>query len=227
MSEQGRQRVFSPLESAGGTTTIKDAVVSRIAGMAAEEVDGVRPGGAAARRAGGLLERTRVSSGTTPGVSVEVGQTEVAVDLKLGVRYGADLRELTGKVRERVVNRIENLVGLAVTEVNVTITDIVFPDQEGPELRGKSAGYEREQDQGGPDSVPSGPPGTRERGVKRVEPRSRTHTEAESGPVPEEEVRVKDTPLSPDESAEYDVVEDEVEKRPEGRRGRRGDGRGN
>lgn len=127
MSEQGGQEVFSPLESAGGTTTIGDAVVSQIAGMAVGEVEGVRTGGSATRS---MLGRARDSSGKTHGVSVEVGKTGTAVDLKVSVEYGADLLELTAKARERVVNRVENLVGLAVTEVNVTVTDIIFPDRD-------------------------------------------------------------------------------------------------
>ena len=35
MTEQGRQRIDSPLHSERGTTTINDGVVSRIAGVAA------------------------------------------------------------------------------------------------------------------------------------------------------------------------------------------------
>ena len=127
MSEQGSREVFSPLESIGGTTTIGDAVVSQIAGMAVGEVEGVRPGGSATRS---MLGRARDSSEKTRGVSVEIGKTGTAVDLKIGVEYGADLLELTDKVRERIVNRVENLVGLAVTEVNVTVTDIIFPDRD-------------------------------------------------------------------------------------------------
>ncbi len=230
MSAQDGQKGSSPLESAGGTTTIKDAVVSRIIGIAVGEVDGVRLGGTTARRADGFLEKARVSPGGTPGVSVQVGKTEVAVDLSVGVRYGMDLVELLGRVREKVVNRIENLVGLSVKEVNVTVTDIVFTDREGggdgtePEtgyVMSRSGPADEGPGEDEPDVVPSGPPGTREGGVKRVEPRSRTHAEAESGPVPEEEVRVSDTPLGTDETAEYDVVEDDVAKKPGGHRDER------
>ena len=238
MSERGGREVFSPLESAGGKTTIAEAVVSQIASIAVGEVEDVHPGGSAARRAGGMVGRTKNSLGKgsseksslekSRGVSVEVGQTEVAVDLKMGLEYGADFPGKIRQVREKVVNRIENLVGLAVTEVNTTITNVILPDQEEqgrsggareeePGSRPTSTGSAGEKDEAEPDGVPDGPPGTRERGVTRVEPSSRTHTESKSGPVPEEEVRVEDVPVRKDETAELDVVEGEVKKRKSGR----------
>ena len=49
MSEQGtcdeRQRQESPLKTERGSTTIQDGDVSKVAGIAAQEVDGVRMGG--------------------------------------------------------------------------------------------------------------------------------------------------------------------------------------
>ena len=49
MSEQTtddeRQQQRSPLKTERGTTTIQDGVVSKVAGIAAQEVDGVRMGG--------------------------------------------------------------------------------------------------------------------------------------------------------------------------------------
>lgn len=232
MSEQDERRVYSPLESEGGTTTISDAVVSRIVSMAAEEVEGVRPGGGASRGVSRVIGRAPGSSGTAPGVSVQVGKTEVAVDLRLGIRHGADLPDLTRQVREKVVNRVENLVGLAVKEVNVTVTDIVFPDQEergGPRKSTAASGVsgaaaDTRQEKAETETVPSGPSGTREGGVTRVEPSSRTHSEAESGPVPAEEVRVEDTPVERGETAEYDVTKERVKKRPVVDRSGREDG---
>jgi uncharacterized alkaline shock family protein YloU len=33
-------------------------------------------------------------------------------------------------VRRNIINRVENLVGLRVTEVNITVNDVFFPEQE-------------------------------------------------------------------------------------------------
>ncbi len=129
MSEQ-RQESRSPLLSERGVTRISDTVVSQIAGMAAGEVPGVHMGGGASRAAGGFVDRVTGSSGQKRGISVEVGRTEVAMDLTMGMDYGRDIRETTGEARRRIVDQVETMTGLSVTELNVVIGDIVFPDDE-------------------------------------------------------------------------------------------------
>ena len=130
MSEQ-RQQPRSPLLSERGVTRISDTVVTQIAGMAAGEVPGVHMGGSASRTAGGFVDRLTGSSGQKRGVSVEVGRTEVAMDLTMGIDYGRNIREAAGEVRRRIVDQVETMTGLSVTELNVVIGDIVFPEDEG------------------------------------------------------------------------------------------------
>ena len=48
-----RQHQESPLKTERGTTTIQDGVVSKVAGIAAQEVDGIRMGGGGASQAVG------------------------------------------------------------------------------------------------------------------------------------------------------------------------------
>ncbi len=147
MSERERQRHRSPLESRRGTTTVKDGVVSKIAGMAAGEVEGIRMGGSTSRAAGGILENVTSSQGLSRGVSVEVGKVETAIDLTVAVEYGRDIVQLTEQVRNRVAERVETLTGLRVTELNVTIDDIVFPNRkEGGEGRGRPQSGTRGED---------------------------------------------------------------------------------
>ena len=51
------------------------------------------------------------------GVSVEVGEEEAAVDLTMTVDYGQSIPRVTEAARSNVINRVENLTGLRVTEV--------------------------------------------------------------------------------------------------------------
>ncbi|HZC18797.1 MAG TPA: Asp23/Gls24 family envelope stress response protein [Rubrobacteraceae bacterium] len=143
----GLQRLDSPLESERGSTTIGDSVVSRIAGIAVGEVEGVRMGGSASRAAGGILESVTGSASQRRGVSVEVGRVEAAIDLTMGVEYGRNILELVGRVRDRITQRVESLTGLQITELNVTVSDIIFPDEKGD---GRETRRERER--GGSDS---------------------------------------------------------------------------
>ncbi len=143
MSEQStrdeRQHQESPLKSERGSTTIQDGVVSKVAGIAAQEVDGVRMGGSTSQTADSLLGSiTGGSSGgsASRGVSVEVGEVEAAVDLAMTVEYGRSIHQIAEAVRNNVIRRVENLVGLRVTEVNISVTDIFFPQQEQQEQQG-------------------------------------------------------------------------------------------
>ena len=212
MSESGQQRGESPLLSDRGATIISDTVVSSIAGMAAQEVEGVHMGASVSRTAGGVLGSLTGSESKTSGISVEVGRTEAAIDLKMGIEYDKNILQTVEEVRRRITDRVQNMTGLRVKELNATITDITFPEKEQRRRIGsRSTSRERDDASGEePDSAPETRtmprselrPGARERDTTQVETRSRTHTEGASGPVPEEEVRVEGRPLEGDETAE-------------------------
>lgn len=129
---QSRQQSTSPLQTDRGNTTIQDSVVSAVAGLAAQEVEGLQMGGGGSQAVSGILGGITGGSRSaqTQGVSTEVGQQEVAVDLVLTVEYGKSVTQIAEAVRNNVINRVENLVGLKVNEVNIDVTNIYFPQQE-------------------------------------------------------------------------------------------------
>jgi uncharacterized alkaline shock family protein YloU len=124
----------SPLQTERGRTTISDSVVAQIAGIAAQEVEKVQMGGGSTAAVGGFLQSVTGSvTGGSPnysrGVSVEVGEEEAAVDLTMAVEYGYSVPRLTEAVRRNVINRVESLTGLRVTEVNITVNDVQVPEE--------------------------------------------------------------------------------------------------
>ena len=133
MSEQRTQRDSqrSPLQSERGRTSISDSVVSQIAGVAAQEVEKVQMAGGTTAAVGGFLQSvTGSSSGNyARGVSVEVGDEEAAIDLTMVVEYGYSVPQLTEAARRNVINRVESLTGLRVTEVNITVNDVQVPEE--------------------------------------------------------------------------------------------------
>jgi uncharacterized alkaline shock family protein YloU len=189
MSEQDQQRYDSPLVGERGTTIISDTVVSTIAGLAAQEVEGVHMGGSASRTAGNILGSITGSDSQTRGVSVEVGRVEAAIDLTMGIEYGRNILQTVDEVRRRISERVEEMTGLRVTELNTTISDIIFPEGGEKPRRALEDGARRELRPAASETT-------------EVSPRSRTYTEGTSGPVPEEEVRVEGRPLQEDETAE-------------------------
>ena len=126
----------SPLQSDKGVTKIGDAVVSQIDGIAAKEVEKVQMGGGASAAVGGFLQSVTGAVGGSSGgsnfskgVSVEVGSEEAAIDLTMAIEYGQSIPQLTEAARRNVINKVESLVGLRVTEVNITVNDVQVPEE--------------------------------------------------------------------------------------------------
>ena len=125
------------LVTAQGRTSIADSVVQKIAGIAAREISGVYDLGSGAARAFGAVKERIPGQGqpsVSQGVKVEVGETQAAIDLNVIVEYGVAIADLAASIRRNVVNAVERMTGLEVTEVNVSVDDIHLPSEdEGPQ----------------------------------------------------------------------------------------------
>lgn len=115
-----------------GQTVIADVVVGKVAGIAAREVPGVYDlGTGAARLAGAIRERIPGSNtDVQQGISVEVGETEAAVDVTIVAEYGVAIHQLAGAIRKNIIAAVEGMTGLKVTEVNVSVLDIHLPEPD-------------------------------------------------------------------------------------------------
>lgn len=123
-----------PLQSERGNTTIANAVVTKVAGIAAREVRGVHElGGGVSRTLGSVTQRVGIGSEHSQGVSVEVGEREAAVDLTVVIEFGESVPQVSQAIRENVIKRIEGITGLSVTEVNVAVNDLYFPGDDEPQ----------------------------------------------------------------------------------------------
>jgi uncharacterized alkaline shock family protein YloU len=134
-SSKPSRRDNEQLRSELGSTTIADAVVTKIASIAAREVRGVHDlGGGAARAIGGITRSVGIGGigvdERMQGVAVEVGEREAAVDLTVVVEYGESIPEIAKTLRENLTRRIEGMTGLNVTEVNIAVNDLYFPGEE-------------------------------------------------------------------------------------------------
>lgn len=118
-----------------GKTSIADTVVSKIAGIAAREISGVHDlGGGTARAVGALRERIPGSrTNLSQGVAVEVGEHQAAVDLDIVAEYGVAIADLAAAIRRNVVDAVERMTGLEVTEVNITVHDVFLESEESDE----------------------------------------------------------------------------------------------
>lgn len=109
-----------------GEVKIADEVVAIIAGLAAMEVDGVASmAGNATREIIGKLGMKTLSKG----VKVDVLEGIVTVCMNLNLKYGYSIREISGKVQEKVKTAIENMTGLTVADVNIRIAGVEMDAQ--------------------------------------------------------------------------------------------------
>jgi uncharacterized alkaline shock family protein YloU len=116
----------------GGTTTISDQVVAKIAGIAAREVDGVEEltpqglGGAIS----GLANKVSGTQAHDQGVRVQVGQQEANIDLAMIVRYGSSIPRIAEAVRSSISSQLLAMTGLRAREINIAVIDIAFPETQ-------------------------------------------------------------------------------------------------
>ena len=129
----------TPAGSAAGRNTIADGVVEKVAGIAARQVPGVHDLGNGAARAVGAIRNVIGQQDRGQGISVEVGEKQVAADIIVVAEYPVALQDLADRIRESVTDAISQVVGMDVTEVNVTVSDVHIPSDDKDEDEGSTS----------------------------------------------------------------------------------------
>lgn len=122
--------VAASVETTHGKTVIDDGVVAKIAGIATRDTAGVHALGRGAARVIGAIRDAMNNTDLGQGISVEVGETQVAVDVSIVADYPVPLQKVGDDVRAAIINAIATLVGMEVTEVNITISDVYIPSED-------------------------------------------------------------------------------------------------
>lgn len=103
-----------------GSTSIEPAVVEqvieKIVSLTVADVEGVD----------GLHRSDQADGEAERPVGVTLDGEEARIALAIRVRFGHPVHRLVEQVRSRVVTEAERMLGLAVTEVNVRVADVVF-----------------------------------------------------------------------------------------------------
>ena len=100
--------------------TFANEVVAVIAGIAANEVEGIA--GMVSVNTGILGKNRNI----TKGVKVEIGVEEVSVDLYVIVEYGTPIQKACMDAQESVRKSIESMTGLHVVRVDVHVQSVSF-----------------------------------------------------------------------------------------------------
>ena len=102
-----------------GSVRIATDVVPLIAALASQDVEGVTP----------LQDKKNLSlkinlRRLTRGIKVDIKGRTVSVDMAIGILYGYQVPEISGKVQSSVKTAIETMTGLEVSDVNVRIASV-------------------------------------------------------------------------------------------------------
>ncbi|MDO4622745.1 MAG: Asp23/Gls24 family envelope stress response protein [Eubacteriales bacterium] len=105
-----------------GRVTIANEVIVAVAAIAALEIDGVAHlgGGITLDKASRAGERA-----LSRGVKAELEEGKIHVRLIVYLNYGCSIPETCTKIQERVKSTLENMTGIDVAEVRVSVADIV------------------------------------------------------------------------------------------------------
>lgn len=128
-----RLRNNAELAADRGSTHIRHEVVEKIAGIAAREVPGVYDlGGDVARMFSAVKERIGLGDADADqGVKVTLEGRTAKIDVVIVIEFGYVVHSVTDTVRVKVINSVENLLGLEVLGVDVIVDD-VHVEEDGP-----------------------------------------------------------------------------------------------
>ena len=110
-----------------GELTYEDKVIQKIIGLSLENVSGLL--GIDGGFFSNLKDKLVNSDNVTNGVNVEVGKSQVAVDLNVVVEYQKNVPDLYKQIKDVVVAEVSKMTELEVVEVNVNVIDIKTKEQ--------------------------------------------------------------------------------------------------
>ncbi len=107
-----------------GRISIAEDVISSIARIAADKVDGIAHSSGSG--GSGLMS---IFSGEdiAPNIKTELTNEEVRVELRISVEYGYPVHEVAQGVQQNVQRDIEQFAGVTVSNVDVFVKKVVPP----------------------------------------------------------------------------------------------------
>lgn len=132
--EEKRDKVVmgSELITEEGRTIIATTVISKIAGIAAKEIDGVHDllTQGMSEAIAGLAQRVTRSDARGQGVRADIDGNTASIHMRITVDYGVSIVQLADALRRNVIDRVRAMTGIEVREVNIDVADLFFPELE-------------------------------------------------------------------------------------------------
>lgn len=103
----------NPKENQNGKVVYNTGIVRNIVALAVAEVEGAMP----------LQESQN-------GISLYLEKDGIYVSVSVKVKYGYNVPELAYRIQQSVKQSVENMTHYKVSEVDVHIRDVLFPEEE-------------------------------------------------------------------------------------------------
>ena len=116
-----------------GIVKISDEVVWVIAGIAAEEIEGVMEFQHGVTNNISQLLKGKKTSGKAVKVTLEEDRAKIEMDLT--VLYGVKILDVVASVQENVKKTVEAMTGLVVSSVDVYVQNIYLPKNSEKESK--------------------------------------------------------------------------------------------
>ena len=114
-------------EQTVGIVKISDEVVSVIAGIAAEEIDGI----VEFQHGVSSIFKGKKTSGKT--VKVTLNENSALIEMAVSVEYGRKIPDVVAKVQENLKRTVEAMTGLSVEAVDIYVQNIYMQKKEEEE----------------------------------------------------------------------------------------------
>ncbi len=125
--EKNQQPQTVQEQNEDGVIKISEDVVAILADKAVREVEGI------AGMSGSLADSFAVVIGrkvSTKGIAVDIKDNDVVINLHTVVKYGVRIPEVAWKAQEAVKTSVENMTGLNVLKVNISVEGVEFDKEE-------------------------------------------------------------------------------------------------
>ena len=114
-----------------GIVKISDEVVSVIAGIAAQEIDGILD--CQTGVASNLTNIFKSKKNTVKASKVTLEEDKAIIDMNVSVEYGRKIMDVVAQVQDNVKKTVEAMTGLYVESVNINVQSIYLPKKEESE----------------------------------------------------------------------------------------------
>lgn len=110
-------------ELSSGTVHITEDVIASIAALETENVKGVQ--GISTTLAEDMVERIS-GKASNKGISVNLQDENVYLNIRINVFFGKNIPEICKEIQRKVKETVENMTGLNVMEVNLSVESVIL-----------------------------------------------------------------------------------------------------